>query len=123
MEPQKIGRYEVKAELGRGGMALVYLCYDPHVGREVAVKVLLWGLSLNAKFLNHINKEAKFMAKLEHPAIVPIYDIGVSNGNPYFVMRYMRGGPWGIGAGLNNTLWITQFDGNKISRFRVGPNS
>jgi serine/threonine protein kinase len=92
MEPQKIGRYEIKGELGRGGMAIVYLCYDPHVGREVAVKVLLWGLSLDAKFLNHIDKEAKFMAKLEHPAIVPIYDIGVNNGNPYFVMRYMSGG-------------------------------
>jgi virginiamycin B lyase len=36
-------------------------------------------------------------------------------------VQRIRGGPWGIGAGLNNTLWITLFDGNKISRFRVGP--
>jgi virginiamycin B lyase len=36
-------------------------------------------------------------------------------------VQKVRGGPWGIGLGLNNTLWITQFDGNKISRFRVGP--
>jgi serine/threonine-protein kinase len=92
MEHQKIGRYEVKGELGRGGMAIVYLCYDPYVGREVAVKVLLWGLSLNARFLEHMNKEAEFMAELEHPAIVPIYDSGVSDGNPYLVMKYMSGG-------------------------------
>jgi serine/threonine protein kinase len=92
MEHQKIGHYEVKGELGRGGMAIVYLCHDPYVGRDVAVKLLFWGLSLDSKFLNHIDKEAKFMAKLEHPAIVPIYDSGVSNGNPYFVMRYMPGG-------------------------------
>jgi serine/threonine protein kinase len=92
MESQRIGRYEVRTELGRGGMAIVYLCHDPYIGRDVAVKVLHWGHSWNTKFLNDIEKEAKFIANLEHPAIVPIYDIGVSNSNPYFVMRYMPGG-------------------------------
>ena len=93
MQPEKIGIYEVKSELGRGGMATVYRAYDPRFEREVAVKVLPHELlHADPQFRLRFEREAKIVAQLEHSAIVPVYDVGESEGQPYFVMRYMNGG-------------------------------
>lgn len=93
MQPEKIGIYEVIAELGRGGMATVYRAYDPRFEREVAVKVLPQELlHADPQFRLRFEREAKIIAQLEHSAIVPVYDVGEANGQPYFVMRYMNGG-------------------------------
>ena len=93
MQPEKIGIYEVKAELGRGGMATVYRAYDSRFEREVAVKVLPQELlHADPQFRLRFEREAKIVAQLEHSAIVPVYDVGESDGQPYFVMRYMNGG-------------------------------
>ncbi len=93
MGPEKIGRYEIKAELGRGGMATVYHGYDPRFEREVAIKVLPSELlHSDPQFKLRFEREAKIIAQLEHPAIVPVYDVGDEGGQPYFVMRYMNGG-------------------------------
>lgn len=94
MQPETIGRYKIKSELGRGGMAIVYLGYDPLFDREVAIKILLPELVSvsDSQFLIRFEREARIIASLEHPAIVPVYDIGKENGQHYFVMRYMRGG-------------------------------
>lgn len=93
MEPEKIGRYEIRAELGRGGMATVYHGYDPRFEREVAVKVLPSELlHSDPQFKLRFEREAKIIAQLEHPSIVPVYDVGDEGGQPYFVMRYMNGG-------------------------------
>src|SRR5512139_2560163 len=93
MQPEKIGIYEVKAELGRGGMATVYRAYDPRFEREVAVKVLPSELlHSDPQFRLRFEREAKIIAQLEHTAIVPVYDVGEADGQPYFVMRYMNGG-------------------------------
>ena len=91
--PKKIGRYAIKAVLGRGGMAIVYLGYDPETDREVAVKVmksedLYRDTDTKARF----RREVKTVARFDDPGIVPLYDVGEENGQPYFVMRYMRGG-------------------------------
>jgi protein kinase-like protein len=92
-QPVKIGRYEIKSELGRGGMATVYRGYDPLFEREVAVKVLPSELlHSDPQFKLRFEREAKIIASLEHPSIVPVYDVGDDNGQPYFVMRYMSGG-------------------------------
>jgi serine/threonine-protein kinase len=93
MSPDKVGRYKIKSELGRGGMATVYRAFDPISNREVAIKVLppemLHNLLTRARF----KRELKLIASLEHPAIVPVYDVGgEDNHQPYFVMRYMSGG-------------------------------
>ena len=90
--PEKIGRYEVKSELGRGGMATVYRAYDPSFDREVAIKVLPREMLHDAQFRSRFEREIKMVAGLEHPAIVPVYDVGNEDGQPYFVMRYMTGG-------------------------------
>jgi serine/threonine protein kinase len=97
MAPRKIGRYEIKDTIGRGGMATVYLAHDPSSKRDVAVKVLpreSLGKEVNA--LERFKKELETIASLEHPAIVPVYDVGEEDGQPYFVMRYMAGGSLSI---------------------------
>ena len=90
--PSKIGRYEIKAELGRGGMATVYRGYDPQVKRDVAVKVLPREFLHDPTFRTRFTREAETVAGLEHPAIVPLYDFGEEGGQPYFIMRLMPGG-------------------------------
>jgi tRNA A-37 threonylcarbamoyl transferase component Bud32 len=90
--PTKFGRYEIKSELGRGGMATVYRAYDPLFDREVALKVLPREMLHDPQFRTRFDRELKIVAGLEHPAIVPVYDVGEEDGQPYFVMRYMNGG-------------------------------
>ncbi len=92
MAPKQIGRYELKHELGRGGMASVYLAHDPHFKRDVAVKLLPRDLLHEASFKSRFTREAQTIAALEHPAIVPVYDFGEEDGQPYLVMRHMPGG-------------------------------
>jgi serine/threonine-protein kinase len=92
MELTKIGRYEIIAELGRGGMATVYHARDPRFDREVAVKVLPQAMTHDTQFRARFEREAKTIGLLEHPAIVPVYDFGEEDNQPYIVMRLMTGG-------------------------------
>lgn len=89
---QKFGRYEVQEELGRGGMATVYRAYDPQFKRTVAIKLLPREFMHNPDFKQRFEREARALASLEHPAIVPVYDFGEDDGQPYLVMRHMGGG-------------------------------
>ena len=73
-------------------MGAVYRAFDPSFNREVAIKVLPLELMRNLKTLARFKRELKMIASLEHPAIVPVYDVGEENGQPYYVMRYMSGG-------------------------------
>jgi serine/threonine protein kinase len=90
--PEKIGRYIIKSELGRGGMATVYRAHDPLFEREVALKILPREMLHDPQFRSRFEREIKMVASLEHPAIVPVYDVGEEDGQPFFVMRYMTGG-------------------------------
>ncbi len=90
--PDRIGRYEIRSELGRGGMAAVYRAYDPHFEREVAIKVLPSEFLHDPGFRARFEREAKTIAALEHPAVVPVYDFGEEDGRLYLVMRLMAGG-------------------------------
>ncbi|MCZ7552855.1 MAG: serine/threonine protein kinase [Anaerolineales bacterium] len=90
--PKLIGRYEIKTEIARGGMATVYHAYDPRFERDIAVKVLPMAFLHDPQFRVRFEREAKTIALLEHPAIVPVYDFGEDEGQPYIVMRYMSGG-------------------------------
>lgn len=87
-----IGRYEIKSEIARGGMATVYHAYDPRFERDVAIKVLPTAFLHDPQFRTRFEREAKTIALLEHPAIVPVYDFGEQDGQPYIVMRFMSGG-------------------------------
>ncbi|MBN1311048.1 MAG: protein kinase [Anaerolineae bacterium] len=92
MVPSKIGRYEIKAEIGRGGMATVYRAYDPRFRREVALKLLPREFLHDTTFRARFEREAQTVAALEHAAIVPVYDFGEEGDQPYLVMRLMTGG-------------------------------
>ena len=92
MDIEKIGRYQIKAPLGEGGMAIVYRAYDPAVKRDVAVKVMPDDFSADSVLRQRFQVEAETVATLEHEAIVPIYDFGESDGRMYLVMRLMNGG-------------------------------
>ena len=76
MAPEKIGRYEIKQEIGRGGMATVYEAHDPRFERTVALKMLPREFMHEAEFRARFTREARTIATLEHPAIVPVYDFG-----------------------------------------------
>lgn len=73
-------------------MATVYRAFDPNFNREVAVKVLPREMMHNLKFRAQFKRELKTIASLEHPAIVPVYDVGEDDGQSFFVMRFMAGG-------------------------------
>jgi serine/threonine-protein kinase len=92
MLPHTIGRYEIRAQLGRGGMATVYHAFDPRFKREVAVKVLPREFLHDPQFRARFEREAQTIAALEHSAIVPVYDFGEEDGQPHLVMRLMNGG-------------------------------
>lgn len=89
---KSIGRYQIKEELGRGGMATVYLAYDPVLERDVALKLLPNYFAHDPEFFARFEREAKTVAALEHAAIVSMYDYGEDGEWPYFVMRLMTGG-------------------------------
>jgi len=83
--------YEIVQELGRGGMAIVYRAKEKQLDREVAVKVLPFSLAFDAEFVERFQREARTAARLEHPAIIPIYRVGRSGRVIYFVMKFLRG--------------------------------
>ncbi len=92
MSLKKIERYEIKEELDRGGMANVFIAYDPLFRREVAIKVIPREWLHKPEFRQRFNREAKIIANLEIQSVVPVYDFGEYKGQPFLVMRYMQGG-------------------------------
>lgn len=88
----KLGVYEIVEELGRGGMATVYRAFQPSMERYVAVKVIHRAISSEPKMLERFQREARLIAKLEHPHLLPVYDYDGRHDPPYIVMRYLEGG-------------------------------
>ncbi len=85
-------RYRLKGKLGSGAMATVYRAEDTAVLRDVAVKVLHPQFYSNPTIRQRFLREARTIAQIDHPAIVPIYDIGQTDKHLYIVMRLMEGG-------------------------------
>ncbi|NJO07584.1 MAG: serine/threonine protein kinase [Chloroflexaceae bacterium] len=91
-EGQTVGRYVLAREIGQGGMATVYLAYDPATRRRVAIKVLAHELAQLPGFAARLREEAETVAALEHEGIVQVYDVGEHAGQPFIVMQYLPGG-------------------------------
>lgn len=89
---QTLGPYRIIIQIGKGGMATVYKAYQPSVDRYVAIKVLPSQLAESKEFATRFQQEARIIAKLEHPHILPVFDYGESDGIAYFVMRYLEAG-------------------------------
>ena len=88
---QMIDRYQIIRKLGQGGMAVVYEALDTRLERKVALKIILPRVDKQEVFLARFDREAKALAKLTHPYIVPIFDYGSYEDKPYLVMEYLPG--------------------------------
>jgi len=90
-----IGQYEIVEKIGVGGMATVFKAYQSSINRHVAIKILPAQFAQDPNFVKRFTQEAKAIAALEHPHILPVYDFGTDEGLTYMVMRYVEGGTLG----------------------------
>jgi serine/threonine protein kinase len=99
-QPKRLAHYDILETLGRGGMGVVYLARDPRLGRQVAIKVVRSGLAdptgprsgtMPDAALARFQREAQAVARLQHPHIVQIYDVGEHEGQAYIVLEYVGG--------------------------------
>ena len=88
-----VGRYVVVASLGEGGMGVVYKAYDPELDRHVALKLLKPSASVERdELVGRLQREARAMAKLSHPNVVTVHDVGKHEGTLYLAMELVQGG-------------------------------
>ena len=89
---KQFGQYQIVEPLGEGGMAAVYKGYQPAMERFVAVKVLPRQMASSDEFLTRFRREAKLLAQLQHPHILPVFDYGEADGYPYIIMPFVHSG-------------------------------
>jgi WD40 repeat protein len=90
--PPEVDGYEILSLLGRGGMGAVYKARDIHLNRIVALKTIVGGAFAAPSERERFRREAEAIAHLDHPNIVPVYEVGEAAGVPYFSMKYYAGG-------------------------------
>ncbi len=91
MPGAQVGPYQILEQLGQGGMATVYKAYHPALDRYVALKALHPAFLEDPNFLERFRREARVVARLDHPNIVPVYDFSEHEGRPYLVMKFVEG--------------------------------
>jgi serine/threonine protein kinase len=89
--PDSIGRFKILDLLGRGGMGAVYLAFDEKLDRKIAIKVPEFKSSQSASALTRFYREARAAAKLTHPNLCQVYDVGEADGQHYIAMAYIQG--------------------------------
>ena len=91
-DKEKIGQYELREVIGRGGMGVVIKAFDTRLNRDVAIKILAPELSASSKARRRFEREARSAAAINHPNIVTIFEINQVEGLPFLVMEYLKGG-------------------------------
>lgn len=89
---KRLGKYELREEIGRGGFGVVHLAHDISLDVPRALKILHPILNSDPAFIQRFRREARVVARLRHPNIIPVYDLGQEEGWMYLVMEYMSGG-------------------------------
>ncbi|HNT05224.1 MAG TPA: protein kinase, partial [Anaerolineae bacterium] len=87
----KLGKYEILAELGSGNFGVVYRARDTMLEREVALKVIHPTLLVNAGLVQRFLAEARVVARLDHPNIVPVHDVVEAEGRLFLAMKLLQG--------------------------------
>ena len=90
-ETTTIGKFEITAELGRGGMGVVYKAWEESLQRFVAIKMLGDQLTQDESVKQRFLREARAVADLNHPNVVQVYTVDTYEGRPYFAMEYVEG--------------------------------
>ena len=109
--PEKIGRYTILGRIGRGGMGVLYRAHDPSLDREVALKMMHVDFNVDVSARERFQREARAVARLQHPNIVTIHELGEFDGAPFIVMELLggrdldqvlrSGAPWTLGQKLD----------------------
>jgi serine/threonine-protein kinase len=87
----RVGKYEIRSALGRGAMGMVYLAYDTVLERDVALKLMVASIAHDPDLKMRFEREAKAVAKLNHPNIVTVHDLGYHEGSPFIAMELLHG--------------------------------
>src|SRR5713226_1552275 len=91
MPQQKIGKYEVRERIGRGGMGMIFKAHDPVLNRAVALKVISTEIEVTDELRARFFREAQACARLSHPNIVTVFDMGEDDGRFFIVMEFLEG--------------------------------
>jgi len=89
--PTRVSRYLIIRELGQGGMGVVYLAYDPDLDRRVAIKLIRSSSGETSLARARVQQEAQALARVSHPNVVHVYEVGQSAGQVYLAMEYIKG--------------------------------
>jgi serine/threonine protein kinase len=92
MQPTRLGRFVLIREIGSGGMGTVYMAYDDHLDRKVALKILSNAKPRGRRRRTQILREARAAARVAHPNVISIYEVGEADGLIYIAMEYVDGG-------------------------------
>ncbi|MBF0431899.1 MAG: protein kinase [Fibrobacteria bacterium] len=113
------GKYELKEQIGHGGMGKVYLGIDVRLERQVAIKLLRPEVSMDEEFLKRFHHEVKISAKLEHPNIIPIFSVDQVSSFNFFVMKYVEGVPLSVqikrGITMEEIQYVTRDAANALA--------
>ncbi|HAA70540.1 MAG TPA: hypothetical protein DCE55_15495 [Planctomycetaceae bacterium] len=91
--PEQFGRYQIKRQLGQGGMGAVYLAHDQQLDRDVALKIPFFDKNDGPEVIQRFYREARAMAALQHANLCPVFDVGEINGVHFLAMAYIAGRP------------------------------
>jgi serine/threonine-protein kinase len=117
---ENVGQYRIIEQLGQGGMATVFKAYHPALDRYVALKVMHPAFMQDPQFLRRFEREAKVVARLDHPNIVPVYDFANHLNQPFLVMKFVEGETLKAALdrgwpGMDRILEIVRAIGNALS--------